>query len=90
MGISFDRSFHHFWLAKLFCSKCLPVNKRGELNYETNTFKIETVDELESSRFDTMLILNISGRLLVTLIEVGGGGWGDSISARSSIKEATS
>ena len=41
-----------------------------------NTFKIETVDELESSRFGTMLMLNISGRLLVTVIEVGGGGGG--------------
>ena len=60
--------------SEVFLSKCLLVNKRGELNDEWNTFKIETVDELESSCFDTMLILNISGRLLVTLIEVGGGG----------------
>ena len=32
-----------------FCSPllaCLPVNKRGELNDERNTSKIETVDEL--------------------------------------------
>ena len=89
MGISFDRSFHHFWLAKLLLSKCLHVKKRVELNDEGNTSKIETVDELiEPSRFGTMLFLNKSGHLLVTVIEVRGGG--DCISARSSIKEATS
>ena len=71
-----DRSFHLItvfgWIAKLFLSKGLHVNKRGELNDERNTFKIETVDELESTRFYTMLNLNKSGRLLVTVIEVGG------------------
>ena len=40
-----------YWLAKLFfLSKCLHVNKRGELNDEDSTSKIETLDELESSR----------------------------------------
>ena len=45
-GISFDRSFvHHFWLAKLFFFffKMPSRNKRGELNDERNTSKIETV-----------------------------------------------
>ena len=87
-----DFSFvHHFWLAKLFFfffffSKCLHVNKRGELNDERNASKIKTVDELESSRFGTKLTLQKrasarDGR------RGGGGGGGDFISA---IKEATS
>ena len=29
--------------------ECLHINKRGELNDERNTSKIETVDELEGS-----------------------------------------
>ena len=91
MGISFDGSFHHFWLAVVFVKMPSRQHKRRELNDERNTFKIETVDELESSRFGTMpLILNISGCLLVTLIEDWGGGGGGGciiISARSSIIE---
>ena len=35
---------------KLFLTKCLPVNKRGELNYERNTSKIETSRRVRVSR----------------------------------------
>ena len=52
---------------KLFLSKY--VNKRGELNDE-EYLQNRDVDDLESLAFGTMLILNKSGHLLVTVTEV--------------------
>ena len=48
--IVYNRSVvHHFWLAKLFLSKCLHGNERGELNDGRNA-KSVTTNQSESSR----------------------------------------
>ena len=51
------------YIAKLLLLKCLHVNKRGKLNDERNTSKVE----LTTPAFGTML--NKRGHMLVTAIE---------------------
>ena len=45
---------HHFWLAKLFLSKCLHENNSGDISDERNTSKIET-RSYRSPGFGTMI-----------------------------------
>ena len=80
MGISFDRSFHYFWLAKTQVVY-VHINKR-ELNDERNTSKIETVERLESSH------VQYNADPQQKRVSARDGNWGDCISAQSSIKEA--
>ena len=48
MGVSFDSSLQPLLDSEVVFVKMLSrQQKRGELNDERNTFKIETVDELE-------------------------------------------
>ena len=62
--------------SEVVLSKCLHFNKRGELNDERNTSKIETVDELQSSRVRYNADPEQMRVETVLVIEVGGGGVG--------------